>query len=564
MEQDDKLVFYELGDNIKPQDVIRSIDNMLTTHRVWRLVVFQEADKMEIIDCSLSSVENTLQDLLWYYTKSVRGTISQRCKYYPEEVWYVGWMEKQDIVGINDLVFNRLGDPSVCNLQVFGVPVNIDSRMEQRYSEFMICCILLILAINQFPIGFLSSRYLYFVQIEYDRKRFVKYVNTQYEIIQEIERELDAEKQKLQKQRTEGVLCPKYVPVVRDKTKRNKMPDIKEMKKRIRWGNSEADTERALNQNAFEIRGWMHYPRGVMSGVVDRLSDKLDEEDMAEGFLSIEGRDRLKRETRSALEKISIQRKESVDIVAFEYGLRKREEGIKKEAEKRDKGNSSRGWKICPYALLGGIEAAFGIGIFFLVFADRMSEEIIEKIVIMVILGIVIFWGTVIGLGFSDRFFYWYAKKRYIRFLEKEMKGNTKKMDQYLDKMLEHIAEYQYYIRLNREQRQIERQWEQYNKRLEQHMYICHQSEDITQQLQYLLDEEDGLGLAGSMSSPGIRLEIDFMEEPQEVAYYWFPHKSNQSGAELNHSGYKMETMFNFIVRFKCVNDYRQIMLEDW
>ncbi len=557
MEQEDRLVFYEWNDDADILNVIRKIDTMLGSHRAWRLLVFQGAEKLNISGHAVREVDEGLQKVLWYYARSVFSQVPERCKYYPEEIWHVGWVEKTDMMQCNEMIHNRLAEPSVGNLRVFGIVANLESRMEQRYSEFMACCSLLILAINQFPVGFLSSRYLYFIQLEYERKRFAEYANAQYETILEIKRRIDLEKQKQQKMRTEGVSCPEYVPVELEETGRGRLPDIGNMKKRIRWRRPLANIEHALNRNAYEIRGWMNFPRGIMSGKVDKLSEELDAKDMAGGFLSISGRERLMRETRSALERLSIQHKVSLDMRAFEYGLRKREECIRKEAGKRAGENVTWMRKIFPFTFLGLIEAAFGTGLFHLVsfsWADKADTAA---------LGVGIFFFTVIGLELSMVFAYWYAKNQYIRFLKKEMVRKTVKKDIYLNETLKYIAEYQYYIRLGKEQRQLEQQWKQHSKRLEQHMYICRQSEDITQQLQYLLDEEETPVLSDSMPLLESWMEIDFTKEPQEISYYRAPHRNVQSWAELNHSGYRLETIFDFIIRFRCANDYRKLIIDD-
>lgn len=557
MEQEDRLVFCEWGIETNISDVIRKVDNFLGSHRVWRLLVFQGAQKMELSDHAVSSVDYEIQKLLRFYAKSALSGIKERCKYYPEEVWYAGWMEKTDMLQLNEMVLNGLVDPSVSNLRVFGIVASLESRMEQRYSEFMICCSLLILAVNQFPIGFLSSRYMYFIQLEYERRQFAEYVNAQYEDMLELKRRIDLEKQRLQKAHTGGIPCPEYIPVELEKSKRGKVPDIGDMKERIQRKGTVANVEHALNRNGDEIRGWMNYPRGIMSGKVDKLSEELDVKDMAEGFLSISGREGLKRETRSALEKLSIQRKVSVDMRGFEYGLRRREERIRKEAGKRTGEDASWMRKFFPFTFLGFMEALFGIGLF------RLTSFFEISTVETIGLGAAIFFLTVVGLELSMLLSYWYAKMQYIRFLKKEMETKTKSKDAYLYETLGYIAKYQYYVRLGKEQRKLEQQWEQENKRLEQYMYICHQNEDIVQQLQYLLDIEDIPVLPEGIRLSEKWLDLDFTKEPQKISDFWTQHKNSRSRAELNHSGYRMETLFDFIIRFKCVIDYREIMIDD-
>lgn len=553
MEQDDRLALYKLdaGTNLKVEHIVQKIDMMVGTHRVWRLMIFDGEEKLQISQGTVGEVDDELYRIIEYYEQSAVQNNTLVCRCYPDEIWYIGWMEKRDIVELNDLVANQLEGSSVVSsrpLRAFSMIADVESQMGRRFSEFMACYGLLTLAINQFPAGFLSSAFLYFIEPEIDWKLFGEYVNLQHENILRIEGLLEAEIMKQQKQRKDGVPCPEYFPENVEMPAQGEPPDIKKLKQRIKWRDSKADIEYALNRNSVEIRGWMYYPRGVMSGKVDKLSEALDGENMSRAFLNIQGKDRLEREKRAALEELSIQNRVAMDQRSFEYELRRREECIKKRARRR-----ITSWqKILPYVFLAVVEAGFVVSLCHFIQPDIMDRNM------MLGIGAVSAMFVVAGLEIASILFWCYTKRQYIRFLEKEMNDKTGRMHKYLQDTLKRVAKYQYYIRLNREQQELQQIWEEQNKRLERHKFICRQSKETTKQMQYFLDEDEQI----AFGMPGTMPVIDFMEEPQEVSDYWFSQKSKRSKAELNTSGYMMETMSGFITRFKCVKDARQLTLD--
>lgn len=553
MEQEDRLALYKLNVdiNLELEHIIQKIDIMVGTHRVWKLMIFDGEEKLEISQGVVRKVNDKLHCLIKYYAQSVTQDNTLVCRCYPDEIWYIGWMEKRDIIGMNELVTNKLGDPSVANLRIFSMIAEIDSQMGRRFSEFMACYDLLTLAINQFPAGFLSSCYLYFIELEIDRKLFGEYVNLQYENILQIEGLLEAEIMKQQKQRKEGVPCPEYYPANVEMPMQDVPPDIKKLKQRIKWRDSEANIEYALNRNSVEIRGWMYYPRGVMSGKVDKLSEALDGENMSRAFLDIPGKDKLEREKWAALEELSIQNRVTMDQRSFEYELRRREECIKKRTKKR----ITFRHKILPYAFLAVVEAGFVVSLRHLIQPSFINVMDWKR---MLCTGAISSLLTVAVLEIASILSWQHTKRLYINFLEKEMEDKTGRMHKYLQDTLKRVAKYQYYIRLNREQQELQQNWVQQNKRLEHHKFICRQSMETAKQMRYFLDEDEHI----AFDIPGTMPVIDFMEEPQEISEYWFSKKSKRSKAELNTSGYMMETMSGFITRFKCVKDIRQLTLD--
>jgi len=564
MEQEDRLALYKLDADIKLnadmksdagllewEHIIQKIDILAGTHRVWRLMIFDGEEKLKISQGAVREVNEILHRILTYYAQSAVQDKNWVCRCYPDEIWYAGWVEKKELSGVNELVANRLGDPSVVNLWAFSMIADTDSQMGRRFSEFMACYCLLTLAVNQFPPGYLSSAFLYFIELEIDWKLFGEYVNLQYENILKIEGLLEAEIMKQQKQRREGVPCPEYYPANVEMPAQGKPPDIDKLKRRIKWRNSEADTEYALNQNSVEIRGWMYYPRGVMSGKVDKLSEALDGENMSGAFLDIPGKDRLEREKWAALEELSIQNRVPMDQRSFEYELRWREERIKKRAKKKIAFRQ----KILPYVFMAVAEAGFVVSMFRLI---RPSFIDVTNRKLMWLIGAGSGLVTVAVLELAGIISWSHTKRGYIRYLKEEMEDKTGRIHKYLQDTLKRVAKYQYYIRLDREQQELQQTWEQQNKRLEHHKFICRQSKETAKQMRYFLDEEEQT----AFDNPGTMPVIDFTEEPQRISEYWFSKKSRRSKAELNHSGYRMETMSGFITRFKCVKDIRQLTLD--
>lgn len=531
---------YGITDRMEEMEIIRKVNLMTEGHKVWRLLFFEGTDK---IRRSCFTTPGKYRNLLEYYTGSGRTGIHAKCRCYPEEVMYLGWSEKQDIIGLNRGVFKRPPAGPACNIYSFCMTALMDSEISERYSEFMACCNLLILAINQFPVGFLSSAYLYYVEAEVDRKKFAEYVNRQYNNIVEIEKLFTLESQRLQQQRKKGVPCPKYPGVPMDELAQEESPKVSELKRQIVWKESLGSIEYALNQNSYKIRKWMHYPRGVMSGVVDRIEEKLDKELLAGEFLSIAGRDLLERQLENALENLRGERKKAKWQKSFEYELRKRENSIRKRVRKK------LAWKQKLAMLL---IAAF-MEVPFLCFALNMPLTFMEKDYIDV--GKEICWiivsvaGALLTMFLGPVFFFYRERDQYAKLLKEQMEEKTEYIKEYLQRTLGLVAEYQYYIRLDREQRKLEQEWEIRNKNLRHHLCIWQQSKATKLQLRGLLDKDE------QENVPHAKVDVDFGEEPQEISYYWTAYKGNSFKAELNDSGYMMEAALEFITRFRCVEN---------
>lgn len=144
---------------------------------------------------------------------------------------------------------------------------------------------------------------------------------------------------------------------------------------------------------------------------------------------------------------------------------------------------------------------------------------------------------------------FYYERNRYAKFLKEQMEDKAECKRKYLKDTLELVATYQYYVRLAREQRELEREWKQQNENLGHHLWIWQRSKATKLQLRYLLDKEE------QETVPHAKVDVDFGTEPQEIPYYWTAYKGNCFMAELNHSGYMMEAALEFITRFRCVDN---------
>ncbi len=576
MEQDGKLGFIEVTDETEEKEIIQRVNLITEGYNVWRLLLFDGSDKIrrpapkasendgtdesqqsaskasendgtDESQQSASMVSEKCMRLLEYYAGGNGTDIQAKCRCCPEEIWYLGWLERQDIIGRDFNASQGLSENLAGKVYFFCMIASMKSEIARRYAEFMACCNLLILAINQFPVGFLSPLCLYFVEAEVDRNKFAEYVNRQYGDIAEIEKNFTLESQRLQEQRQKGVSCPRYSNVAIEELEQEEPPEIDKLKQRITWNKSEGNIEYALNQNSYEIRKWMHYPRGVISGVVDKLEEELDKEQMAGSFLSIAGKDLLKRQLENALEKLSIARKEVMEQKDFEYELRNRENRIRKRARK----------KLGLIQTLVTLLLAFVTEVPFLCFAFNMLHPFIGNgnmgEVEGICLIVVAVAAVVFVMLFAPRVSFYYERYHYVKFLKEQMKDKAERKRKYLQSTLELVAEYQYYVRLDKEQRRIEQEWEIQNKNLGRHLSVWQQSQDAKSRLRDLLDKEE------QENVPSVKVNVDFEEEPQEISYYWMAYKGNCFKAELNDSGYMMEAALEFIIRFRCVDNPAKI-----
>ncbi len=606
----------------KIKDLIHKIDLIVGTHYIWKLLIFDGRKGLSVNGDKLQMEELEFWQLIKFYLKGYKGVNEECCESYPEEIWYMGWMEKAHIP--QQPIKIEMPALETHKLSVFCVPVDIDSKMDRRYSALMISCGLLILAINQFPIGFLRHKHLYFVNLEIDRRRFVEYICSMDRILKEIRTLQKREQMNLQERRKQNFSYPDRISISSTLPKHEAPPNIEELKKRIKREQSPGNIEYALSKNAYEIRSWMYYPKGIMSDTVNQISEELDKEQQEKeslvgGFFSAEGKDKLEREKRTSLEKLSIKKKILVDQKDFEYGFRKEEDRVKKRSRKQLKG-LQRFW---IYLLLAIAEASF---VFFMLAikcledVDRIeafsgslqdflkvplmikpvksssNSKVVEALFcglqtflrapdeinfwnsnlvkgllsgleaffrIPVIMkpsanfyltaiagGILSFLATPVLLGASSIFFWWYAKWHYGAYLKKNMVKKTREKDEYLSDMLNLVAEYQYCIRIDKEQMELMDQWEKQRKNLTKHDYIYHNSDLIVQKLKYLLDEDELI-----YPEEIVPENIDFMAEPQNVSYYWLPYKNTNCKTELNTSGYILEGMLSFIRRLWCTED---------
>lgn len=582
----------------KIKDLIHKIDLIVGTHYIWKLLIFDGREGLSVDGDKLQMEELEFWQLIKFYLKGYKGADEECCESYPEEIWYMGWMEKEHIP--QKPIKIEIPALEIHKLSVFCIPVDIDSKMDRRYSALMISCGLLILAINQFPIGFLRHKHLYFVNLEIDRKKFVEYVCFIHKILDEIKVLQKREQMNLQECRKQNFSYPDRTLKSISSTlpKHEEPPNIEKLKKRITRQQSPGNVEYALGKNAYEIRSWMYYPKGIMSDTVNRISEELDKEQRKDllvgGFLSAEGKDKLEREKRASLEKFSVKKKILIDQKDFEYGFRREEDRVKKRARKQIKGLQ----RILLYLLLAIAEASFVFFMFAIKCIDDTSQiepfsgslqdflkvplmikpvensndshlvkgflnglEVFLRMPVIgkssanfyltaIIGGVFCFLATPVLLWVSSLFFWWYAKWHYGIYLKKNMVKKTEEKDKYLSDMLDLVAEYQYCIRIDKEQVELMDQWERRRKNLTKHDYIYHNSDLVVQKLRYLLDEDELM-----YPEDIVPENIDFMEEPQEVSYYWLPYKNTNCKTELNTSGYMLDGMLSFIHRFWCTED---------
>lgn len=536
-----KLGLYNIEDIQDEMEIVRKVNLMTEGHKIWRLLFFDGTNKMQP-PCFFT--QGMITKLINYYNGRITTGIPVKCGCYPEEIFYLGWSEKQDITGINRSEFVRLPSGPACEIYSFCMIASVDSEISQRQSEFMTCCNLLILSINQFPVGFLSSKYLYYVEAEIDRKKFAEYVNRQYSDIVEIEKYFTLESQRMQEQRKKGVPCPEFHGVPMDELTREDSPDVSILKSKIIWKESPGVIDYVLNQNSYEIRKWMHYPRGVMSGVVDSMEEKLDREKLAEGFLSIAGKDLLERQLENALQSLSGERKKAKWHGNFEYELRVRENGIRKRIRKR------LVWmqKLVLFLIAAFIEVPF-LCLAFNILLPYINVDVDTGTGIVSIVIAVAVAAVLLIMFLVPEWVFYFQRHKYTKFLKDQMKDKTEHIKKYLQRILELVAEYQYYIRLDREQRELSQKWEIRNKKLGHHLYIWQQSKAAKSLLRNLLDKEE------QEDVPHKKVDVDFEEEPQEISYYWTAYKGSRFKAELNDSGYMMEAALEFITRFRCVEN---------
>lgn len=536
MVRNDQLMLCPIKGWENIEEVVVSVNHALGQHYMWRLLIAGEKiaipEKGEKIDFDKLKIRRIIK----FYAGLPEGDEKAECKSYPEEIWYVGWTEYLQEMEIQERIPFRSDFPMIDNFYAFCMLMDMSSEMERKYSEFKMGCALQIMSANQFPAGFLSCNYLYFLILEMDKRKFSEYVCTQYEVLGRIRQMLENENDQLQQDRQGTFPCPEQKGKYNSMLKHDEASDLKTIKMRINWRNTPDKMDYEMDRNAQEVRRWMHYPKGVMRGELSSLSEYLDNQNLAGGFLSEAGNDRLKWEKRNILEKLSGMQKVLLNQRDFERKFLDLDYKIRKKARKQLSGMERN-----ILYILSAVMQAFFVRCVMETSKWKVlwAENGIMKFLVLTLVIFVFF----IAVNFISRYL---TKKKYVDFLKKEMENKINKAEKAYKRAIQLIGDYQYYVRVDMEQDELERKWKESEEFLSMHWYIYDDGRTAFEQLCHLLDKEE-------RQHPVVKAPyIDFNAVPQEMLYYWPLRKSNTAKTELNQSGYYLSSMPGFVRRFWC------------
>lgn len=538
-----KLALHRWDEYKDENEIIKELETVVRFHHEWRLILYEGWEEG-------NNRDSKVEELLRKYTIETCSWDMLSQFTYPQEVYHVVCRTEYPIGCLSQVGLN-FG----ISYKKFWFKINNSCEPELEEGLFRLTCAILTLALNELPAGRLDYGKLYQLDIEINRKNFVDYVLSQEALLKKIKVQLEDAAEILHKKRDNVVEYPEMDSKEIELKKGLKQQSFTENMKKIKHRDLRNKTilERKLGQNRRVWRSWIFFPKGVLRGEKEEIQKWLKQEKGAEGFLSEGGLEFLKREKWSALEKMGEERLVQIDRKSIELKFRQDEEKLKQHSR------SKLERKIIPFLWFGMVAMEVSILLVFLFYAVSEKVSSLSWFLNVATLGnsiqnpsfllsiLIVFIEVGILALFGANIINFASNSWYIRKYQKNTGKYWKKeeaTEKYMKRMINNIINYQYCIKIEDEQRELNKKWKEEKECLQRHRFVWKNSWMICQQLKLLLslEEMEEKSVAGGSF-------IDFTREPQETEYYWMPHKNNIGVAELGRSGYQMQVLFNFIDR---------------
>ena len=517
------------------EEIIQELNDRVKERSEWKLVIYDEwqenaeADKAMDVFLRILSGKMDSGD----YHDKVEGA-------FPVQLLYVNSREKEYVpLGENSSFCHidregRFGE----NVRMLQFEKESGNGRKKYFSMFRLCCALLSLAIGQIPYTFMEAGYLYDLDIEIDQEKLGQYVEMLGDRLEQIQICCDEEHENLKQRMRNLEPFPNVTfPKINLKDEEQKTGVRKHIRILSFWEMLKcSDIRNVLQQNRELLLEQMFYPKGVLHEESRKIHRTVEGLQGTENFLNEAAQEVLKKQIGETIDEICAQKDAQLEQQKFEEEIHRTERMIEDQAarlmEKR-----KRHWIL----LVFGIIELF-------VTEPYLVQYILAKEQYKwwpLCGGIAL--GTIV-LVYSGYYFYlWRLHRKRWRAYKKRVYGKlleyrrNKKI--YLENILFLIQKYQYLEKIKREQRQLFDKWNQDREMLACHVRMLENVRQGMESLLHLVEKEKR-----QKSWKENMVKIDFTREPREEEYFCLS-QLQESGYEVNHSGYMSKSDYPFILR---------------
>lgn len=552
--------------------ILNVLNEITQSHQEWKLILYGGMAK--VTESYLrEEMPGEVRTLLQLYSgiRSESGMMIMGS--FPEYVYYVVGSHVQYSIARKEselFTIDREGSLGK-RFRMFRFWVDASCERSRLFDLFRLNCALLALAVNEIPSSITEYGYLYHLDLEIDPDLFGKYVLEQEQTVDKMREYLESESARLQNQRNMGEGYPSEISF---KNQLKKCSDS--LAKggsiiKLKWKDLSRITilNEKLDKNMKWVRSRLFFPKGILREEASRMQQMVESEQGAGDFLSEAGWDKIKREMDDRLEKICTTKTIQLEQERFIDEFKKKEETVRQCARKK----MTPGIKtaacfvltmtqmilITPFVFYSWAEGSGGGTenlIYEIMNQVNKGTGVLERgiagwlltgfIILLLCMALVFFIVQALGTGYECGILHNYHNHIF--------NGINKKQRQktlYYENVINLLAEYQYYIRLLREQKEREEKWEEERKRLSRHRSAWKQSYAVCQQLKTFLNEET---YVSNLTQSSFAIQ----EEPGQIEYYWAPFKDGKGMAELNRSGSYLRVLFGFVTRIQIRKQYAE------
>lgn len=533
-----QIALCEWKSEMKEKDVYQKLDSLTSEHNEWKLLIFGGEMSLPGRDLSAARLDRFYQLLTVYTGAQGLRHIHTVKGFLPAAVWYVGYQEKRIRIRSGASAFKTVdsGRKFGSSFRAIWFEVDFTSNMQRQFDLFRMTCGILVLALNDIPSYYLECGFLYQMDIVVRRSDFAKYVVLLREQFRQIRELAQTAYQQLELDYQTRSAYPqaglKKSDLAQNRQKlAGNVPREKISANDIVGGVS---LEKKLDINRRWLRSQLYFPKGVLQQELEKMQAGVDAAPGAGYRLNEAAWDRVEREQQSTLEKMRTQRKirSKLNETLKEIKAVEKDMLLKKERWQ---------WGGEKWVVLAALSAAEIIMLLPFCLAEPPLFGMPDWLECLIVL-------AAAPAGFCGMFLIsekWDSASsagKYEKKLNADIEHSQDDRLRYMEETMNLIAEYQYGIRLKKEDLERLAVLDQRKRTLGRHMSVLENGEAVCRQLAVLLGEEE-MKTAPSVSRPS----INFMDDPNEVEYYWMPYRHSTSMAEINGSGDMVNAFFNFI-----------------
>lgn len=544
---DHQIALCEWGDGMKEEDVYQRLDSLTSEHHEWKLLIFggrlpAGGPRSRNGDLSAADLPD-YRRLLEIYTDSPRKSRARHTVkgFLPVAVWFVGFQEKRIWMRSGASAFRTVDRAREFGSTFRAIWFEVDnsSKMQAQFDLFRMTCGILVLALNDIPSYYLEFGYLYQMDVTVHRSDFAEYVVLLQEQLRQIGDLIRSAQKDLEKDYQTQAAYP-GAALKKSSLTQNRQKLVGNVAREKIAARDLAEgfsLENKLDTNRRWLRAQLYFPKGILQQELEKMQAGVDAAPGAGYRLNEAARDRVEREQQSALDKLRTQRKKKsrLNQTLNKVKVLERDMLLKKERWQ---------WGGEKWVVLAALSAAEILLLlpFCLtaLYTNHFPDWQRGLLLFLLLAGVpACFCGLFCLISRLD---FISAAGSYEGMLKRDIDGVQKEQLRYMEDTMNLIAEYQYGVRLQKEDLGRLAALEQRKKTLRRHSGTLENGRFVCQQLSVLLGEEE-LKPPQSVSCPS----IDFTDDPNEVEYYWVPYRHSMNMANLNESGHMVNTFFSFV-----------------